>query len=316
MTQTVRARGIVAIALAVVAVVLIGSSAWLVIASTIDVALQLSVSTPASRFGVDTFAVVAIALTAAAVGLIFASAWLVTAPSIDVALRAATSKPALRFGVDTFAFANENRTLYRGKPDLYPNWCFVMARAITQFHRCARFDPAAPRLTSEEYTERVRQITARAPWRPSLPPGDRLVIQGYASLYEFSRAEERSVKAGLTGRFLSWIDWSNWRVVFPMPGGQQEGVARETLAELQAGRPVQWLVTNLPVLELNHTVVVYAYCADDERHIEFMVYDPNDPLAPGIIRFDRIAKRFASTRLYNTSVGQIRAFRMYFSPIL
>jgi hypothetical protein len=58
-------------------------------------------------------------------------------------------------GVDTFAFANENRTIYRGKPDLYPNWCFVMARAVTQFRRFARFDPAAPRLTADEYAERV-----------------------------------------------------------------------------------------------------------------------------------------------------------------
>jgi hypothetical protein len=300
----------------VVAVGLISSSAWLVIAFTLDVALQVSTFRPALRFEVNTFAVAAIALTVAAIGLIFGSAWLVTAPTLDVALQASTSKPALRLGVDTLAFANENRTIYRGKRDLYPNWCFVMARAITQFHRFARFDPAAPRLTSGEYTERVRQITARAPWRASLPPGERLVIPGYASLYEFSRAQEKSVKAGLTGRLLSWIDWSNWRVVFPMPGAQQEGVARETLAELQAGRPVQWLVTNLPVLELNHTVVVYAYRADDQRHIEFMVYDPNDPLKPGIIRFDRIARRFASTRLYNTSVGTIRAFRMYFSPIL
>ena len=62
---------------------------------------------------------------------------------------------------------------------------------------------------------------------------------------------------------------------------------RETLAELPAGRPVQWLVTNLPVLELNHAV-----------------------------RFDRQAQCFWSERLYNTSVGPMRALRMYYSRIL
>ena len=50
--------------------------------------------------------------------------------------------------------------------------------------------------------------------------------------------------------------------------------------------------------------------------IDFLVYDPNDPAVPGTIRFDAEARRFWSTRVYNTSVGPIRAFRMYFSPLL
>jgi hypothetical protein len=191
-----------------------------------------------------------------------------------------------------------------------------MAGAVTQFYRFARFDPAAPRLTADEYTERVRLVTARGSWRAPLPPGERIVIPGYRSLNDFSRAEERAVKAGLTGRFLSWIHWTNWRVVFPMLPAQQEGVARETLAELQSGRAVQWLITNLPVLELNHTVIVYSYRADNPLLIEFLVYDPNEPAVPGTIRFDARARRFWSERLYNTSVGPIRAFRMYYSPLL
>lgn len=262
------------------------------------------------------FAVVAIALTAVVTALILAGTYWISAPPLDVALRLSPPPPALRFGVDTFAFANENRTIYRGKPDLYPNWCFVMARAVTQFQRFARFEPAAPRVPAAEYTARVRRVTARAPWRAALPPGERVVIPGYASLHEFSRAEERAVKTGLTGRFLSWIHWTNWRVAYPMPRAQQEGVVRETMAELHAGRPVQWLVTNFPVIELNHTVIVYAYRVNHPRLIEFIVYDPNDPGVPGIVQFDVGARRFWSTRLYNTSVGPMRAFRMYFSPLL
>jgi hypothetical protein len=259
---------------------------------------------------------VAIILTAAATTAIVVSAYWVSAPALDVALRAAPPGPALRFGVDTFAFANENRTIYAGKPDLYPNWCFVMARAVNQFHRFARFDPTAPRLTADEYTARVRRITGRPPWRTPLAPHQRIVIPGYADLNEFSRAEERAVKAGLTGRFLSWIDWTNWRVVFPMLPAQQEGVARETLAELAAGRAVQWLITNLPLIELNHTVVVYTYRTDGPEHIDFIFYDPNDPGVPGTIRFDARKRHFFATRVYNTTVGPIRAFRMYFSPLL
>jgi hypothetical protein len=260
--------------------------------------------------------IVAIVLTAVATVAIGVSAYWISAPPLDTARRASTPAPALRFDADTFAFANENRQIYRGKPDLYPGWCFVTARAVTQFHRFARFDPAAPRVTEDDYTERVRRITAHAPWRAALPSGERIVIPGYAALSEFSRAEERAVKAGLDGRFWSWIHWTNWRVVFPMPRAQQEGVARETVAELQSGRPVQWLITNLPTVELNHTVVVYAYRADDPRHIDFIVYDPNDPGVPGTIRFDPHARQFSSTRVYNTRVGPIRAFRVYFSPLL
>ena len=243
------------------------------------------------------------------------STYWISAPPLDVALRAAPPPPAIRFGVDTFAFPNENRTIYRGKPDLYPNWCFVMARAVNQFQRFARFEPTAPRLTAQDYTARVREITARAPWRAALPPEDRIVIPGYGALNEFSRAQEPAVKAGLTARLWSWIHWTNWRVVYPMPPAHQEGVARETLDELHAGRAVQWLITNLPTIELNHTVVVYTY-RDHGPHIDFMVYDPNDPGVPGTIRFDRRARRFASTRVYNTSIGPIRAFRMYYSPLL
>jgi hypothetical protein len=261
-------------------------------------------------------AIVAVVLTAVATVAILVSSYWISAPALDIALRIAPPAPAIRFGVDTFAFPNENRTIYRGKADLYPNWCFVMARAVTQFQRFARFDAAAPRLPADEYAARVRQITTRAPWRAPLPPGERIVIPGYGALNEFSRAEERAIKAGLTGRFSSWIHWTNWRVVYPMPRAHQEGVARETVAELQAGRPVQWLITNLPVLELNHTVVAYAYRTDTPQLIDFIVYDPNDPGVPGTIRFDLQARRFWSTRVYNTSVGPIRAFRMYFSPLL
>ena len=48
------------------------------------------------------------------------------------------------FETDTFAFPNDIRWRSAGKADLYANYCFVLARAIRQFHAAARFDPAAP----------------------------------------------------------------------------------------------------------------------------------------------------------------------------
>ena len=248
--------------------------------------------------------------------LVLASAGCVSAPPLASELRVTPPVPLIRFGVDTLAFRNESRSKNPGKPDLYANWCFVMVRAVTQFHRFARFDPSAAPLSPEAYAERVRQVTARAPWAPAVPRADRVVIPGYASLHEFSRAEERAVKAGLEGRLWTFIHWTNWRVIFPMPRAQQEGVARETLAELQEGRLVQWLITNFPTVELNNTALVYDYRVDAGEAIEFMVYDPNDPEKPGIIRFGLDARRFWSTRVCDTSAGPIRAFRMYYGPLL
>ncbi|HXJ82617.1 MAG TPA: hypothetical protein VMS64_28510 [Candidatus Methylomirabilis sp.] len=235
---------------------------------------------------------------------------------LDTALRRPVPSPLIQFGADTFAFANESRSKNQGKPDLFANYCFVMARAVTQFHRFARFDPDAPRLSAQAYTERVAQVTVLAPWDDPLPEDARVVIPGYASLYEFSAAQEPAVKAGLEGRFWTWIHWTNWRVVFPFTGAHQERVASQTLSELQAGRLVQFLVTNFPVWELNHTVVVYDYRIGDNRSVEFVVYDPNDPHAPGVITFDRTERRFMATHLYDTVPGAIRAFRMYYWPLL
>jgi hypothetical protein len=235
---------------------------------------------------------------------------------IDVAVSRPSPPDVLRFGVDTFAFPNESRAHNPDKPDLYANYCFVMARGVIQFQRFARFDPGAPRLADDEYAARVKQVVGHAPWRDPLPPDDRVVIPGYASLFDFSRGQEAAVKAGLVGRFWTLVHWTNWRVVFPMPRWQQERVAREALGELGDGRPVQLLVTNFPTWELNHTVVAYAYRLDPAGNVLFTVYDPNDPQVPGRVTFDRAERRFEASRLYDTHVGPIRAFRMYYWALL
>jgi hypothetical protein len=237
-------------------------------------------------------------------------------PPLSAAVREPAPPALIRFGVDTFAFPNESRTKNQGKPDLYANYCFVMARAVTQFHRFARFDPTAPVLPAEDYVLRVRQVTDYAPWHEAIPDDARVVIPGYASLYQFSREQEAAVKAGLPGRFWTFVHWTNWRVAFPFPAWQQERVAREAVAEIRAGHLVQLLVTNLPEWELNHTVIAYDYRPGDNEAVDFIVYDPNDPYVPGRITFDRDHRRFVATHLFDTHPGAIRAFRMYYSPLL
>jgi hypothetical protein len=223
---------------------------------------------------------------------------------------------SIRFGVDTFAFANEIRWKNPGKTELYANYCFVMARAVTQFHRFARFAPGMARVEPSAYTALVSAVVARSPWEDMPSAEEQTVIPGYASLYELSAAQEEAVKTGLGGRFWTMVHWTNWRVFLPWTRGQQERVAAETVAELDLGRPVQLLVTNLPKVELNHTVVAYDYRIYDGRFLEFIVYDPNEPQAPGWVAFDRAERRFFASGVYDTEPGEIRAFRMYYSPLL
>ncbi len=219
------------------------------------------------------------------------------------------------FGVDTFAFRNDIRARTPGKPDLYANYCFVMARAVRQFHSFARFDPVRPRLDRAANLERVRQVVAKTVWRPAFPPDDRVVIPGYRNLYEFSQANEALVKEGLGGRLLTWVHWTNWRIGLPVGGDHQEGIARRIATELAAGRLVQLLVTNWPIPELNHTVVAYAYDVTPQG-IDFHVYDPNDPEQPSLMTFLRAERQFWATRIFYLRPGKIRAFLMYHRPLL
>lgn len=223
--------------------------------------------------------------------------------------------PLLRFGEDTFAFPNEVRALNSGRNDLYANYCFVMTRGVVQFSKFARFDPDQAKLPTEKYIELVREIASHSPREDALPPEKRVVVPGYQNLQEFSRQEEAAVKAGLGSRFWTLVHWTNWRVTFSVSGEHQEGVAAETLMELRAGRPALLLVTNWPIPELNHGVVAYDYRVVDGG-VEFMVYDPNEPEQPGVISFERGRRRFWATRIFDTKPGPIRAFRMYYSPLL
>ncbi len=72
------------------------------------------------------------------------------------------------------------------------------------------------------------------------------------------------MKAGLWGRSWTLVHPTNRRVTFPSLAGQR-GVARETLAELRAARPVQLFVTDFSRIELNHSMLAFDYRASVVR---------------------------------------------------
>ena len=236
-----------------------------------------------------------------------------TTPSAPIP--ATAGPPSFAFGPDTFAFRNEIRERHPGVDPIYANYCFVLAKGLRQFFQHARFDPEAPRLHHAEYVARVRAIAAREPREPALSAAERIVIPGYPHLRAFSSAEEAAVKEGLGSPVASWFHWTNWRVTRPVSKGHQAEIADQVAHELAEGRLVQLLVTNWPIVELNHTVVAYGYVDRGDR-IEFTIWDPNEIDTPGLVTFDRIAQHFWATNVYATRPGVIRAFRMYHTPLL
>ena len=238
-----------------------------------------------------------------------------SAPVVRASLPPAAAVPGWSFAGDSFAFPNEIRSRTPDRPDLYANYCFVLARGLRQFHSFARFDASAPAVDHDEYVRRVRAVAAHAPWETPLPPADRVVIPGYANLRAFSTAQEQAVKEGLGGRLWTFVHWTNWRIGLPLPDGHQATVLDEVVSELAQGRLVQLLVTNWPIPELNHTVVAFGY-RRGPGGTELSVWDPNDPSAPGAITYDAQRDRFFATHVYDTRPGPIRVFRMYYSRLV
>ncbi len=262
---------------------------------------------------------IGISRVAALVGLLIVTSACASAPQTNgeasLGLEETVHTPAFAFEEDTFAFPNLIGARHPNEPDIYAHYCFVLARGVRQFAQFARFDPALPKLDRAGYVERVKQVVAVPARDAALSPDDRVVIPGYANLREFSRDEESAVKEGLGGPFWTWVHWTNWRVMLPVGGAHQEGVAHEILDELRAGRLVQLLVTNWPKPELNHTVIAFE-SRPTAAGVDFIIWDPNNPDGPGIMSWDSSARRFWATDLYDTEPGPIRAFRMYYSLLL
>lgn len=262
---------------------------------------------------------IGISRLAALVSLVVVTAACASAPQpnggASLGLQTAVRSPAFSFSGDTFAFPNLIAARHPGESGIYAHYCFVLARGVRQFAQFARFDPTLPKLDHAGYVERVRQVVARPAWDDAVPLDDRVVIPGYPNLRALSRDEESAVKEGLGSPFWTWVHWTNWRVMLPVDGSHQQGVAHEIVDELRAGRLVQLLVTNWPKPELNHTVVAFA-SRPIAGGVEFFVWDPNNPDGPGIMTWNSSTRRFWATNLYDTEPGPIRAFLMYYSLLL
>jgi hypothetical protein len=207
------------------------------------------------------------------------------------------------FARDTFAFANELLWKYQSdpatgkttfhrrepKPD-YVLRCFVLTLAVRQFRYHARFDAGQKIAGDETYRHLIREVISRNPRTPC-PDERRIVIPGYASLREFSRAREPLLKAGCGGAWRSYFLRSHWRMIVPITRAHQTRTAAQLFAALKQNySPIIHLV-NFPSLSINHGMVVFDG-VETGRGFEFQAYDPNDPKQPAQLTFDRESRTF------------------------
>jgi hypothetical protein len=216
---------------------------------------------------------------------------------------------------DAFSFANLVRAERPGWNDAFANYCLVIARAASQFYRFARFAADRPPAPTEEYDRLVRAVLSEPPWAPPVTEAERVVIPGYPDLHSFSAAHEKVIKAALGSNVLSMMHWRTWRVGVDFPPEHQERLARELIAEVDAGRPVPLMITNFPHEDLlNHSVLVYDR-RPAQQGTDFAAYDPNDPGSPLTLYYDDAARAFWVGPLTYSPPGRVRAFRLYTSPL-
>jgi len=231
------------------------------------------------------------------------------------------------FARDRLAFANELLWHYQldpatgrmdfrprvPKPD-YAHRCFVLVRAARQFLYHARWDPGPKVLADDHYRQQVRRIMSRSPLKPCLPAAQ-VLIPGYANLYEFSAARELLLKAECGGAWRSYVLRSHWRMIFPISRDHQEATAGRLAATLEKGIcPIIHLVT-FPALTINHGMIIFA-ARDAKEGITFSAYDPNNPVAPASLRFDRARKTFSLPHNRYWAGGDLNIIQIYQSLLL
>src|SRR5438094_285467 len=79
---------------------------------------------------------------------------------------------------ETFAFSNDTVFAYgvdeagrltmhrKEKAPEFSHRCFVICRAVLQFHKFARFAPEQPRVSEKEYASLIRRVSRIPVWLP------------------------------------------------------------------------------------------------------------------------------------------------------
>jgi hypothetical protein len=185
----------------------------------------------------------------------------------------------------------------------------VVARAARQFFYAARFDTNLPVADDQTYLRLTRKVVSANPKRIQAEK-DRIVIPGYPDLRTFSAAHEEMLKAECGGAWQSYFQCGHWRMVFPFSRRHQAATAKELATALDANLAPIVHVARFPSLAINHAVVVIGMC-EVPNGIEFSIYDPNYPEAPGSLTFNRTNRTFTMPANTYFQGGRVDVYQIY-----
>jgi hypothetical protein len=226
------------------------------------------------------------------------------------------------FQQDTFAFTNELRWIYKVDPitgeqswskrpetPAYSLRCFVMTQRARQFWWHARFDASQPPGTEAEERRRVRSVLARSDCRAS-EPEERLVIPGYESLREFSRARGLLLQEECGEAWRSYVQRGHWRMVFPFARAGQAATAKQLEARLRSGTPCVVHVVRFPSLKINHALLLFDVSQRGDTLV-YKVYDPNTPGHPIELVYHPATRRFELPTTEYFVGGFVNVYEVY-----
>jgi len=226
-------------------------------------------------------------------------------------------KDTIAFSNDTaFAYGVDERgelTMHRqANPPQFTHRCFVLSRAVIQFHKFVRFEPKSPRTTPSQYRALVRHICRIPVWVSPYPGSKKIVIPGYANLYEFSRAYEHMLKEELGNWRPTFFRVGNWRMVGPFPRFGQQWAANNLMRGIDRGKLQAVYITRFP--RMNHVLVLFAYHRLANGNVRFDVYDPNSPGQLSSLTFNQKERGFEFPKRWFWTGGRVNLFRVYLSP--
>jgi hypothetical protein len=245
-------------------------------------------------------------------------------PFLACAFLAATARGERPFDVrrDTFSFANETVFAYdvdaggtlhigpKDKPPAYAHRCFVMSRAVIQFHRFAHFAPEQRRVSREEYARLVRRLSRIPVW--STGPRERIVVPGFRDLRDFSATFPTVLQEHLGAWFPSYVRVGNYRMAMGHLRSGQAAASRWLADSIGKGKLCAVYLARFP--RMNHCVVVYSARPEPSGDIHFLIYDPNYPGQPASLDYLAAERSFSLAKRWYFPGGRVNLMRVYISP--
>lgn len=238
----------------------------------------------------------------------------------------ATIASNFNFERETFTFANSTVFEYEKgkivrrsntkKSERYTRRCFVMSRAVQQFHKFARFDPRGRPLDDKELAARVRAVTRKQPWREALPAEQRIVFPGYRDLRALSEARTRVLQKNIGLGWPTYLRPGNGRMFYKHDEEYQVQTQADLERALARGEFFVAYLSDYPTLHINHSVLVYGHKGRPLKDgtVRYLTYDPNHPDGPRELKWSPKKRAFDFEKDEEFVGGFTRVYQVYGKP--